>query len=175
MNAHEWAALTEAPKAWAALAGRLGGGLEAVFDDAGRAGLAFRPAGAAAWTAFRRAAGSALPAALPAAAWVFVEKGRSAGAGARARPLPAWSGLGPVPELGAMLGDLHALHPLAAAGVAAGRLEARFAEPVPWPFFACLDASKPFAAGAAGWARRLGSRGVAGFAFGGGRMEIFVC
>lgn len=175
MNAHEWAALTGAPKAWAALAGRLGGALEAVFDDAGRAGLCFAPGDAAAWAAFRREAGAALPAVRPAAAWVLFEKGRPAGAGVRPRALPAWSGLGPVPELGAMLGDLHALHPLAAAGVAAGRLEARFAEPVPWPFFACLDASKPFAAGAAGWARRLGSRGVAGFAFGAGRMEIFVC
>lgn len=173
MNAREWASLTGPSRAWAALAGRLGE-LEAVFDDTGRSGLRVEAPGAAAWRALRRAAGPSLPASPPASAWVLLDKDRPAAAGALARPLPPWSGSGPVPELGAMLADLGALHPFAAAGVSEGRLEARFILPAPWPLFAVLDAAKPFAASAAVWARRLGGRGVAGFALGSGRMEIFV-
>lgn len=150
MNAREWAELAGAGPAWRRKAERLGG-LEAVFDDSGRAGLAWRGPGGA-----RRRA------------WL---DGSAAEDGALARR----PGLAlPAPELEAVFADFHALHPVAETWAGTERLELRLAEPVPWPLFALRDVSKPFAARPAFWARRLGARGVAALALAGGRMEIFV-
>ena len=154
MNAREWAALTGAGGAWRGRAKRLEGapgGLEALFDDTGRAGLVWRSGGE------RRRA--------------WLDGGEAAvDAGLRRR-----AGLAsPVKELGELYAAFHALHPVAQTLWGPERLELRLKEPVPWPRFAVCDASKPFAARPAYWARRLGARGVAAFALAGGRMEIFV-
>lgn len=176
MNAREWSALTEAPAAWRRLAGALEGapgGLTAVFDDSGAAGLAWDGAGdAARWKAWAAAVGA--PAASPPSgrAWAFIGK----------TPAPAVSsgltvrhGLSvPVPELAGLLGDFHGLHPVAQTLVGPGRLELRLVEPAPWSHFACCDVAKPFAARPGHWARLLGGRGVAAFALAGGRMQLFV-
>ncbi|MBI5597298.1 MAG: hypothetical protein HY928_14485 [Elusimicrobia bacterium] len=199
MNAREWCALTGAPAVWAELAARLDavdGGLEAVFDDAGRAGLSFAP-DAGRWRALRRALagrGAALPAGpVPERSWFFLEGKKAAelwnawggpsprlscaapDAAASEGPLARGAlGCSGVSELDALLGDFAGLHP--AAGVLTGldRLEVRLAEPAAWPLFARTDLAKPFAGRPAFWARRLGARGVSAFALGRGRMEIFV-
>ena len=151
MNAREWTALTQAPAAWRRRAESAKGGLEAVFDDAGRAGLAWRAGGARRW------------------AWLGSSDAGS-DSGLRRDAGPA----APVPELEALFRDFHGLHPVAETLSGPERLELRLAEPVPWPHFAVCDVAKPFAARPAFWARRLGARGVTAFALAGGRMEIFV-
>ena len=174
MNAREWAALTAAPAAWARLAAALEGspgGLAAVFNDTGVAGLAWEPAAdSRRWKLWRAAVGA--PSARPpgARAWAYLGKTPApADAGALQRvPGP------PVPELAGLLRDFSALHPVGETWTGPERLELRLAEPAPWPHFARCDMSKPFAARPAYWARRLGGRGVAAFALAGGRMEIFV-
>lgn len=172
MNAREWAILTAADARWAELARSLEtpeGGLFAVFDDAGRAGLGWDPRGdARRWKAWRAATGAS--GAAPERAWAFVD-----GAAASTQGLTRRPALGAVPEpLAGLFRDFSGLHPVAETLSSAGRLEARLAVPAPWPLFACTDLSKAFAAKPAQWARRLGARGVAAFALTGGRMEIFV-
>ena len=176
MNAREWADLAAASSAWRRLAGLLEGapgGLIALFDDSGAAGLAWEPAGdAARWKAW--AAHVDAPAACPAAdrAWAFLGK---APASASSAGLAVSPGLAvPVPELAGLLGDFAGLCPVAQTLSGPGRLELRLAEPVPWPHFARLDLAKPFAARPAYWARRLGGRGVGAVALAGGRMQLFV-
>jgi len=152
VNAREWAALVEAPPAWRRRAQALGGGLEAVFDDAGRAGLVWRADGARRW------------------AWLGGDAAPATDRGLRRAP-----GLAvPVAELSGLLGDFHGLHPVAQTWSGPERLELRLAEPAPWPLFARCDVAKPFASRPAFWARRLGGSGVAAFALAAGRMEIFV-
>lgn len=176
MNAGEWAALTEAPAAWRRLADALEGspgGLTALFDDSGEAGLAWEPAqDAARWKAWAAHVGAA--AACPSAdrAWAFLGKtpAPASSAGLASNP-----GLAvPVPELAGLLGDFHGLCPVARTVSGPGRLELRLVEPAPWPHFARLDFAKPFAARPAYWARRLGGRGVVAVALAGGRMQLFV-
>lgn len=150
MNAREWSELAGADAAWSRRAQALKGSLSGVFDDAGRAGLAWLEGGARRW------------------AWVGGETGSDRGL-RRAPGLAV-----PVPELAGFFRDFHGLHPVAQTLSSPERLELRLAEPVPWPHFAVLDVAKPFAARPAFWARRLGGRGVAAFALAGGRMEIFV-
>lgn len=196
MNALEWEALTGAGGRWRALARAVEtpeGGLEAVFDDAGRRGLAFAPADARGWDRWRAAlaaAGLGRPAAArPGRAWLLLDDDRAAEAwtsaarlerrapGAAPASAPAETRTPPrcgVPELDAVLAAVHGLHPLSGLRLGLGRLEARLAAPAPWPLFAVLDAAKPFEAKAAVWAARLGSRGVAGFALAAGRMELFI-
>lgn len=152
MNAREWAELAGADAAWRRRAQGQKGELACVFDDAGRAGLAWREGAARRW------------------AWLG-EKG----APATDRGLRRSEGLAvPVPELAGLLRDFNGLHPVAETWWAPERLELRLVEPAPWPLFARCDISKPFAARPAFWARRLGAGGVAAFALAGGRMEIFV-
>jgi hypothetical protein len=163
--------LTEAPAAWRRLADALEGapgGLTALFDDSGAAGLAWEPAqDAARWKAWAAHVGAA--AACPRMGRRFW--------GRRRRPPPprlAEPGAVPVPELAGLLGDFHGLCPVARTLSGPGRLELRLVEPVPWPHFARLDLAKPFAARPAYWARRLGGRGVVAVALAGGRMQLFV-
>lgn len=152
MNAREWSALTGADAAWRRRAEALSGSLEAVFDDAGRAGLAWRTGGARRW------------------AWVGGKAAPVTDRGLRRSAGPC----APVPELAGMLRDFSGLHPVAETLSGPERLELRLSEPAPWPLFARCDLAKPFAARPAYWARRLGGRGVTAFALAGGRMEIFV-
>lgn len=152
MNAREWVELTGADAAWRRRAQALKGELEAVFDDAGRAGLAWRESGARRW------------------AWVGTSAAPATDRGLRRTAGPS----APVPELAALFQDFHGLHPVAETWIAPERLELRLAEPAPWSLFARCDVAKPFAARPAFWARRLGARGVSAFALAGGRMEIFV-
>lgn len=152
MNAREWAELAGADAPWGRRAAALKKELEGVFDDAGRAGLAWREGGARRW------------------AWVGEKGSPETDRGLRRTP-----GLAvPVPELAGLFKDFHGLHPVAETWASPERLELRLEEPAPWPLFARCDVSKPFAARPAFWARRLGSRGVTAFALAGGRMEIFV-
>lgn len=152
MNAREWVELTGADAAWRRRAQALKGELVAVFDDAGRAGLAWREGDTRRW------------------AWMGPDSAPATDRGLRRAAGPA----APVPELAALFQDFHGLHPVAETRTGPERLELRLAEPAPWPLFARCDVAKPFAARPAFWARRLGGRGVAAFALSGGRMEIFV-
>lgn len=152
MNAREWSALTGADAGWRRRAGVLTGELEAVFDDAGRAGLAWRTGGVRHW------------------AWLGEKGAPGTDQGLTRAPGPA----APVPELAGMLQDFSGLHPVAETLSGPERLELRLAEPAPWPLFARCDLAKPFAARPAYWAKRLGGRGVAAVALAAGRMEIFV-
>ncbi|MBI3297821.1 MAG: hypothetical protein HYZ75_06645 [Elusimicrobia bacterium] len=194
MNALEWSGLSAAAPRWRRLAEGLGDGLEAVFDDAGRAGLGLTGGDARRWrlwSAALAAEGLAAPRAPAVRAWVFLDGGRareawSLGSGGellrlspgakpeRGRVSDRRVGGTREPALDALLADFAGLHPLSALSLCLDRLEARLTEPAPWPLFARCDAAKPFAAQGAAWARRLGARAVSGFALGRGRMEIFV-
>lgn len=182
MNAREWGLLVAGPRSWGRAAAALeagSGGLEAVFDDAGRTGIAALLRGDErlwrTWTRALASDGLAVPRGpAPERVWAFFEAGRAAEAGAAGR-----LGDGPAagtgePSLDALLRDFRGLYPLSGLTLGPERLEARLAEAAGWPFFARCDIAKPFAARPAYWARRLGGRGVAGFALGRGRMEIFV-
>lgn len=201
MTEREWTRLTGAPVPWGRLAAALdagSGALEAVFDDAGRAGIAFAPGGdVATWGAWTRALaadGLAFPdAPPPARALAFFEEGHAGeawafGAGPQSRAIRLGRGAaleeGPLeerlaagmgePSFDALLKDFGSLHPLSGLILGLNRLEARVVKAMAWPFFARCEVAKPFAARPAFWARRFAALGVTGFALGRGRMEIFV-
>lgn len=187
MNAREWCALAAPAPDWARLAGELeteGGGLEAVFDDAGAAGLCWRPEGdRRRWAAWLRRV--PMPGPAPERCWAMLAGG---GWGDYGRRLVRWAPgeaplSGPLRRLSPgrpglpggldrFLMEFHGLHPLSELTLGLDRLSARLAEPAPWPLFAVTDLAKPFAAKAGAWARRLGARGVAGLVLGQGRMEV---